>query len=309
MSTLRNNDNPTPENHNNMEKQCETVNDECVSLSAADDPYMYFNQEDSNIYLSPHSSRELRNELNRSNLSFIHKKILLTELAYRDLVSPTTQIRFNGSFDDDDDSDSDSDSDNLLCLKGGLDSMEQKEGNLRYKRKQALIRKILLVKRVSPDLLPVVSSAASYLDVNNSGSLLHQRSTVDPGARQPNDYTNMTFRASARAALTTPESLTTSDDRARDKKQPPNPVAQQTNDHNTSMTSDLGPTAPDSVSTLHALNAIVVAPNSIGTIDGVRSRKQQQRLGRPVLRPPPGPQVAPMAPGYGVVRMDQCALF
>jgi hypothetical protein len=140
------------------------------------------------------------------------------------------------------------------------------------------------------------------LDVNNSGSLLHQRPTVDPGARQPNNYTNMTFRASARAASTTPESLTTSDDRASDKKQPPNPVAQQTNDHNTSMTSDLGPTAPDSVSTSHALNAIVVAPNSIGTIDGGRSRQQQQRLGRPVLRPPPRPQVAPMAPGYAFLR-------
>jgi hypothetical protein len=161
---------------------------------------VYFNREDSNKYLSPHSSREFRNELNRSNLSYIHKKILLTELAYRDLDSPTTQIHFNGSSDDNDDSDSDND--NLMCLKGGLDSMERKEGNLRYKRKQALMRKTLLVKRVSPDLLPVVSSAASYLNVNNSGSLLHQRPTGDPGARRPNDYTNMTFTASARAAST-----------------------------------------------------------------------------------------------------------
>jgi hypothetical protein len=82
----------------------------------------------------------LRNELNRSKLGKTHKKILLTELAYRDLDSPNTCLRWNDKPEDD------SNSDSLFTLKDGLDSMERKEWHLRYKRMNGLLVEIVSVQ-------------------------------------------------------------------------------------------------------------------------------------------------------------------
>jgi hypothetical protein len=64
----------TPEKHLQEEKQHETVTVERFNLTAADDPYVYFDQGASKHHFSPHSTTELRNELNRSKLGKTHKK-------------------------------------------------------------------------------------------------------------------------------------------------------------------------------------------------------------------------------------------
>jgi hypothetical protein len=82
MSSHSTVDYTTPEKHLQEEKQHETVSEEPFSLTAADDPYVYFDRGASKHYFSPHSTTELRLELNRSKLGKTHKKLLLTELAY-----------------------------------------------------------------------------------------------------------------------------------------------------------------------------------------------------------------------------------
>jgi hypothetical protein len=273
----------TPEKATNKQKQCITPNEEVLKELRKDDPFVYFVRKDSLGYFSSYPTVELTNELQRPTLSYMHRKYLKTELAYRVLDTPSNRQYDKPA------SDSDSDSGILSSLVETLCYVQRKEIPLRRQRYIRLIGKTVTgkVKHVSPDKLPVVEPGYNFgVDKSDALDVLHEDTN-----------------AAVQAGLTTLESTHNPDNGACNKKLQTSTVAQPkhslvANRITVIMEGVLGDDDIDrvNVGAQHSSVEVLGESNASTTI---QSTRKTNLVGRLALRPKKGaPQVVPMAPGY-----------
>jgi len=293
MSSLSTTDYETPEKATNKQKQCVTPNEELLKELRKDDPFVYFVRKDSLEYFSQHPTIELTNELQRPNLSYVHRKYLKTELAYRVLDTPNNRQYDKPA------SDSDSDSGIYSSLVETLCYVQRKENPLRRQRYIRLLGKTVTgkVKHVSPDMLPVVAPGYNF-GVDKSDAM---------------DVLLEDTNAAVQAGLITLESTHTLDNGACNQKLQTSTVAQPKHSLvagriTVLMEGVLGDDGIDRVnigaqhSSVEVLGGFLgygrSAPNSNASTT-VQSTRKKNLVGRLALRPKKGTQqVVPMAPGY-----------
>ena len=141
-----------------------------------DEKLYVWDRADSKSPLSPFSSSELRNDLNRANLTKKEKHLLVTELDYRADDSPTTQRRWDDQPIDDDDSDGSQ----LCSVRDALGFMERREYGVRNKMPFTI-----MVKCHSSSLSDATKETATT-DVSTVASSTSLADTPDPIASKRN---------------------------------------------------------------------------------------------------------------------------